>query len=118
MKKYVLILFGLSVMLILSGCSNIEKDIVGHWKVKEDDEALIDEGSDIRLNDDMTIEGFEGYKTYKVEEVKDKDYDYLILSGGYDETKRLQIKMKDKDTLSIHEKGTAGNGDKLVRIDD
>ena len=73
---------------------NFEDEIVGHWKrIDETDgcDPLLENG--FRFNDDDSVEGIEGFKTYEIK--KDNNEHKIILSGGYEDTRRYEVSISE-----------------------
>lgn len=94
------LILGTLILLLITGCSqNIEKEIVGTWQaINEDCDTNM--GSKITFYDDNTIAGIEGYQEYKIEETNHDDFDYAVLSGGYEDVAKYRVKVND-DNLNI-----------------
>ncbi|MDJ0333271.1 hypothetical protein [Planococcus sp. S3-L1] len=82
---------------------SFEKKIVGQWTVKPINggcESDLEDG--IRINDNGTIEGIDGFKKYEIEETE-QEFSYLIASGGYEDITRYEISFTEDDLLVMHE---------------
>lgn len=103
MLKNKLLLLSIVTLFIMVSCSqNIEKQIVGTWKsINESDDCDTNMEEKITFDDDGMVIGIEGYKTYKIEQTENDEYDYAILSGGYEDTARYRIKFDENDNLNI-----------------
>lgn len=104
-KKYIfipliLVLIVTLFMLFLKKPS-IEKDIIGSWVSIDKRECDTNMNEVITFNKDNTITGIEGYKSYSIEKNTNADYDYVILSGGYEDSARYRIKITKDNTLKI-----------------
>lgn len=78
------------------GGQSIDKKVVGQWTVIEDNtgcETDLEDG--IRISEDETIEGIEGFKEYQVEET-DSEIDYLVVSGGYEDIRRYEVNFEEE----------------------
>lgn len=103
MNKQILFL-GIFTLLIIAGCSqSIDKQIIGTWQASEDkcDPDISDINREISFYDDNTVAGIEGFQDYKIEETNNDDYDYAVLSGGYDDTTKFRIKINKDNNLNI-----------------
>lgn len=104
MLKTRLLILGTLILLFIIGCSqNIEKEIVGTWQADEEkcDPVISDINREISFYDDNTVAGIEGYQEYKIENTNHEDYDYAVLSGGYEDVTKFRIKINKDDKLSI-----------------
>lgn len=100
MLKTKMLILGTLTILFIAGCSqNIEKDIIGTWKANEDqcDPVISDISREISFYDDDKVAGVEGFQEYKIEKTNNDDYDYAVLSGGYEDTTKFRIKLTDKN---------------------
>lgn len=100
-KLVILILFAL---IFVSGCSqSIENKILGAWEGIEDkcDSDISDISNEITFYDDQTVAGIEGFQEYKIEETNNNDYDYVVLSGGYEDTTKFRVHVTKDDVLNI-----------------
>lgn len=105
-NKYIIIsiiLFLIIMLFIfLLKKPSIEKDIIGSWTSIDERGCIATNMSEvITFNKDNTIIGIEGYKTYSIENTSNDDYDYAILSGGYEDSARYRIKIMEDKTLKI-----------------
>lgn len=86
---------------------SFEKEIVGQWKVVPDNTGCeTDLENGIRTYDDGTLEGVEGFKVYKIEETE-KEFNYLIASGGYEDITRYEVNFNENDLLVMKEEGVS-----------
>jgi len=100
MKKIKLILLCSISLFAITGCSqSIEKQIVGTWEKNDDCDNHMD--NKISFDDDGNVVGIEGFKTYEIKETDNEDYDYAVLSGGYEDSGRYRIKIDEEDNLHI-----------------
>lgn len=82
---------------------SVEKKIVGQWDsvpVNGGCESGLENG--IRINDNGTIEGIEGFKKYEIEETE-QEYSHLIASGGYEDITRYKVSFTEDDLLVVLE---------------
>lgn len=92
----------------MSGCSSLEKDVVGTWQTDNNNcGTYIDEDKKIEFDDDNMVIGIEGFKEYKVDE--EQDPAVLTLTGGFEDTQNYEIKTED-DSLYIVEQDEADKG--------
>ncbi|MFG6121144.1 hypothetical protein [Thalassobacillus sp. B23F22_16] len=103
MRKSKVIFIGLFILLIVSACSqSTEKEIIGTWEnTDEEDDCDTNMDEKITFSDDGMVVGIEGFKDYKIEETDNDDYDYAILSGGYEDTARYRVNITDEGHLQI-----------------
>lgn len=103
-KIYVLVILGIIIFIMIFMLANrgtVESKIVGNWK------SIDDEWCDANLSEVVTftknneVEGIEGFNEYRIEDTDHDEYDYAVLSGGYEEATRYRIKINKDDTLSI-----------------
>lgn len=97
------VLFTLT-LLIMAGCSqSFEESIVGTWHKVDGSEQFCDTNMDNKLTfkDDGGIVGIEGFKTYEIQKSDNKDYDYAVLSGGYEDNTRYRVKIDEDNHLQI-----------------
>src|SRR5699024_6864606 len=96
-KKFLLTI-GLT-FIVMSGCSSLEKDIVGTWQTDDNScGTFIDENKEITFDDDNLVSGIEGFKEYKIDE--EQDPAVLTLTGGFEDNTNYEIKLED-DSLYI-----------------
>lgn len=91
-------------MVILTSCSNLEKDVVGEWKMNDNCDPDYDEGT-IRLTDNGTVTGIEGYKSYQIIDNDDEVSGDLVLESGVD-NRTIHITL-DGDKMNMSEDETA-----------
>src|SRR5690625_4335041 len=105
MKKGSLIFMGVFILFIATGCSqNIEKEIIGTWEnLDVDDDCDTNMDEKITFNKDGMIVGIEGFKEYKIEKTDHDDYDYAVLSGGYEDTARYRVKIEEGNLRIVYE---------------
>ena len=101
-KKNELLAAMLILTFTLSACSSnsIKKEIVGKWKVTED-ETLCDfvDGDLLRINKDNSIENLIDYEEYSVDETEGN---HQLVVKGFGETSRFIVNLKD-DVLKMYE---------------
>ncbi|MGE6370596.1 hypothetical protein ACQKDB_15830 [Planococcus kocurii] len=77
---------------------SLEKKVVGQWVVVPEMNGCdsdLEEG--IWINENGTIEGIEGFKDYRIEEVGNQAY--LIAGGGYEDLRRYSIEFNEENDL-------------------
>lgn len=101
MKKNKIIFMGLFILLIVSACSqSTEKAIIGTWKdVDEDNDCIEVEGKKISFDDDGMVVGIPDYKNFKIQEGKSGEFDYIVLSGDFNNTMRYKVTFDSEDNL-------------------
>lgn len=108
----IIIVCALVVFAVLFFMNNVagqktEKKVVGQWTVIEDNTGCeTDLENGIRINEDGTIEGVEGFKEYQVEET-DKEFDYLVLGGGYEDITRYEVNFDEQELLVMKEENVS-----------
>lgn len=104
-NKYIIIFIILFLIIMLFifllKKPSTEKDIIGSWTSIDKRECDTNMSEVITFNKDNTIIGIEGYKKYSIENTSNDDYDYAILSGGYEDSARYRIKITEDKTLKI-----------------
>lgn len=91
-------------LLLMAGCSqSIEENIVGTWNKIDKDGNTCESNMDekITFDEDGDVVGIEGFKTYEIKDSDNKDYDYAILSGGYEDNTRYRVKIDEDNHLQI-----------------
>lgn len=102
MNKRILFL-GIFTLLIIVGCSqNTEKQILGTWQASKDncDPDISDINRQISFSDNK-IAGIDGFQNYEIKKTNNEDYDYAVLSGGYNDTTKFRIKITNDNILKI-----------------
>lgn len=111
-KIFVLIVLVVVIGLILSfvfmqdksntsnKTSGIKKQLIGSWSSVDGEECDNNMSEIITFRKDNTIEGIDGFNEYRTEASDHKEYDYIILSGQYEDFTRYRINFNE-DTLQI-----------------
>lgn len=82
---------------------SFEKKIVGQWSnvpIEKHCDSNIKDG--FYIKEDGTLEGIEGFKEYEIEETE-KEFNYLITSGGYEDIRRYEVNFNEDELLVVHE---------------
>lgn len=103
MKK-IIYLIALTFLLLVGCSQSIEKEIIGTWENIEDSEYVCDskiEDEKVAFDDDGIIIGVTDFKNYKIKESDNKDYQYAVLTGDYNNTMRFKMKIEDEKLLMV-----------------
>lgn len=109
----VIAVIGLVLLFVFTNRS-IEKQIVGKWTSIGGEECDNNMNEIITFRKDKTIEGIEGFTEYQIEETKHDEYDYVILSGVYEDTTRYRIKVSDDKLSIVYEEGDTYDFDSAI----
>lgn len=108
----IIIVCALVVFAVLFFMNNVagqsfDKKIVGQWSnvpvTGGCDSNLVD---GVYIHEDGTIEGIEGFKEYQVEET-DKEFNYLVVGGGYEDIRRYEVHFNEDDLLVMQEENVS-----------
>lgn len=98
-----MILGAFLTILLTAGCSQkVGQEIIGTWEAIEDKcRSASRIGEKVTFFDDNTVAGIEGYQEYLIEEIKNEDYDYAVLSGGYEDVSKAKFFITEDKVLKI-----------------
>lgn len=104
MLKRKLIIVSIFTIIFITGCSqSVEKQIIGTWKAISDkcDTDISGINEEITFYEDNTILGIKGFNEYKFQETKEEDYNYIVLSGGYEDVTNFRYEITSDNILKL-----------------